>query len=169
MSIQFPATTFLQFLLLVGLVLDLIGAILLVGPGFKLADKLGVWLWADLKDASEAWVRLNRDWSIDGDQVGFFPLARVIRKHQTSVWADSEIPFGPGEWNPSKMGISSFNDQLRVVVHHDSGQYNLGHELVRDILRQTIESRFHRYGVGLLAVGFTFQILSVVLELVSLT
>lgn len=149
-------------LLVPGLVLNIFGALFLIGPNqsinrFSIRAHIIAGIWPELERSDSGYRYLKKNRKLTPSQKGFYPLADIYQNHI--------------EENVGKVPISE-NKPKRFELYKNDGEYNLrfvfnnGHHLgrdisnLKDILDRRIRYRYIQTGVILLVCGFILQILS---------
>ena len=147
----------------IGLGLDLIGALLMVGNRFIITRRLGLWLSPVHARRMNSYQNLLEDDRIEEDTEGFDDLREEIAPPSVFERQKTHDSYGL-DYTHIEL------DGGQVVVHADetgtpsnlSSGINVRRDLksVDETLERAFEKTFLNYGVALLAIGFALQILA---------
>jgi len=147
----------------IGLGLDLIGASLMVGNRFLITRRLGLWLSPVHARRMNAYQNLIEDDRIEQDSEGFDELREEIAPPSVFERQKTRDSYGL-DYTYIEL------DGSQVVVHADetgtpsniSSEVNIHRDLtsVDETLERSFEKTFLNYGVALLIIGFSLQILA---------
>lgn len=160
-------------LMLIGLIIDGIGAIVISGFSLRPVNKLGRMLWPPYRKITSAWDTLHEKGEVSSDDYGFDELTDILGSKQHVVNNDnlklsaedivfSKIKYNDGEDKPY-VGDSEIEIILREAEHIDdtfsiTDTSRMERETAIVLTNDRIEGGFLRTGAVLLAIGFAIQI-----------
>lgn len=147
----------------IGLGFDLIGAVLMVGHRFYVSRRVGIWLSPVHRRRMNAFDTLLEDDRIEDDTEGFSEFRELVAP---AKFFETQKMFDHHGLDYTHIK----REDGQVVVHADetktasniTSDINVRRNLseVDDSMGRAFEKTFLNYGIGLLVVGFSLQIIA---------
>lgn len=151
-----------NYFVIIGLIFDLLGAVLLIGNEWKWTNKFGLFLKPRFKTIDDGLFRLgNLNQEIGEDDPALEPIYHLmdnaIDRDTDLIGEEVPVEIVPDDDDSKKVVLRTEQQGLATNVGMSTNE-RIDMWLLSEIAQRRFQSYFTKWGVALLIVGFAIQI-----------